>query len=492
MKSRNASLCQEFSIEMSAIHTENFESIHPSASSQDPLSISRSQQRENDIRTLCKSRMYSSWEDEYHNILEDYKTIDAIELVFPNFYRGVNIFFSYRAYRLSVLINLWNIAGFVVFGIKCPSYVGVNGVLYYIELILPFILLLIHGTLLRLWKGKLSEESTRSELTESVEFRQHLSLMIHYLNNSSEELNFHSPIVVRKETKFYYKFCQIYLAILFSFYLLYVVINANSFNSGYNDACVLFNAYTRALSLPIFSVIAVSGLAIFFGICTLNLTTIICHNMIGSWLNRYFSIKRVSLRSLEDYIDRSLIPSTSCSAKEFGRKIRRDSLERYFFVHFFVKETAKAWDLLISCIILFGMLIAAFFLYFSIIQFVNNGNIIYEIVFFALFTLSITSILFILMRLTYTNAAVLQIRKLLEVGVPESSIYKALETDSSPIMDYEILGGKDEVLAYTNDKPIYWEVYGFAVTPAVLKSVFLGSFTTIAGASITYLSTLLQ
>jgi hypothetical protein len=85
----------------------------------------------------------------------------------------------------------------------------------------------------------------------------------------------------------------------------------------------------------------------------------------------------------------------------------------------------------------------------------------------------------------------LQIRDFLQIAVPDSSIYSKLTTDESPVMDYEILGGKKEMLANINAKPIYWEVFGFALTPSVLQSVLVGSITTVAGSVISYLSTLL-
>lgn len=159
---------------------------------------------------------------------------------------------------------------------------------------------------------------------------------------------------------------------------------------------------------------------------------------------------------------------------------------------------------------IFALVLAAFFAYGCYLEVNNTGSIALTI-FVILVIACISSIFAIFAQITYSNAAMLELYELIMDRVPSSPLYERLreDCDETPLMDYEILGGKKEckwvilvliaywlcnvnesnftpVLALVDDTPIFWTVYGLALTPDVLKSLVAGSVTTIAGSLVSY------
>ena len=174
-------------------------------------------------------------------------------------------------------------------------------------------------------------------------------------------------------------------------------------------------------------------------------------------------------------------------------------MERYFLAHYFVTTIARRWQLLVVILVYFGLTLTSFLLYVAIIR----GSWSVTPIFTAFAAVCIAGLFMIGFRITYTNAAMLKVIKSLSKAVPDSHIYNWLQKQSShnqantsdssePLMDYEVLGGKAELLAYVKKKPIYWEVFGFALTPGVLKSLALATITSIVGTVFSFIVSTLE
>lgn len=52
--------------------------------------------------------------------------------------------------------------------------------------------------------------------------------------------------------------------------------------------------------------------------------------------------------------------------------------------------------------------------------------------------------------------------------------------------DFEVIGGREEWIDFITDNPIYWTVFGFAITPTTLSTLLAGAVTSLGAAAISF------
>jgi len=133
--------------------------------------------------------------------------------------KGADYFLSTASVSMSSIMVSWNVIGYFIFFANCPYEVPV---LYdMLELLLPLIFFVLHVILLNIWKGS----DLESDLGVYCSFRQHVSLMIHYLNSSSTEINVNERYFKRRDTTFYLNFCRLYITSILTIFVIFLVTN---------------------------------------------------------------------------------------------------------------------------------------------------------------------------------------------------------------------------------------------------------------------------
>lgn len=475
-------------------------------------------ERENRIHKICSSSLFSNFEDELFQHNQEFKDIDVIEILYPRYFSLLKYWLRGRILNVSIFFTIWNILGFISTISICYNEFANQFIVFtffILEVLFPLLLLFIHMRFIQTWKGDFSDNDSVIKLSTSNEFRKHLNLMLHYLNNIDRDdspfrINlFKTQTSKYKTDDFLPLFPILFFLILFIVYVVFAATSVYSLVLGEYDKCEVLYHTTRLSYLPAFASIFISGVVLFLAFSTLQKTVWICHHLIRSWVDLYQPLQRLKIKELERFIQTNIEtnietnidiinkPSKkNLTANNLGKMIRRDAYERYLFIESYIRETSKSWNFLLAFIFMYCIFISAIFL-LGTVQFGSFAAVICLFVFIVHASLLVlTSV-----SLAFANFAMLKVQEKMNYNVPESEIYSELELESdnegegdmdTPITDYEILGGHQELLKFFSDNPIYWTVFGFAVTPTVLHTVIAGLVTSIAAAAFSYFSSNLQ
>lgn len=189
----------------------------------------------------------------------------------------------------------------------------------------------------------------------------------------------------------------------------------------------------------------------------------IAHSLSKHWYDRFKTLRRI--RSTDAEIeDNPAVIDDEVRRKEYialNRMlhimpfVRRDAYERYIFIHELMLAFGKSWRILLTALLILSgaQIIYGFYILFSE---PISGYIA------ATMAGAILLFLFPVYCLAYTNSAVDTINHGFAYAAPE---------------DFEALGGRDTWLQFTGESPLYWYIFGFAITRSWLIG-FIGGIVT--------------
>lgn len=288
--------------------------------------------------------------------------------------------------------------------------------------------------------------------------------------------------------------------------------------------CYELFSYTRLLYVPAFAAIGISGSSCYVFVMILSLTARTNYRLITTFMDRYICLQRLRAEDLTAYIIKYKIKVSG--PEELAEIIRRDAYERYLLVNHLISETSVAWQfpigaLMISSLIITALLIAVAFI----------GDILPAPLVLVLIILSISGFLLPAAFINYSNTAVDVVKSRFQFCVPphrNTSIHllsslrereetgdateallgdplvsaeeaadanlKLVRSNSSSQLrptsraDFELIGGRDEWLEFLKENPIYWTIFGFAITPQVLSTLGITAVTSLGAAILSVLS----
>lgn len=182
----------------------------------------------------------------------------------------------------------------------------------------------------------------------------------------------------------------------------------------------------------------------FYGIITvfagLIYGSIEIHNLVQSFIRRFKMLRKVDLKSISNH---KLIEAV----RDY---IERDCYERYILIKTILEKIGKVWSpLQFAILVVDGALI----LYYYVLILTNGSYFFFAIDMFCLAVWATPT-----MCNSYANSAM---------------DYLLFSLKSSGPSDYSVIGGRDNFLAFTEKTPLYWYIFGFAITPSWLAG-FIG------------------
>lgn len=183
----------------------------------------------------------------------------------------------------------------------------------------------------------------------------------------------------------------------------------------------------------------------------------IAHSMTRYWLIRFRPLRRLEAAGSKFVTDNNKLESL----------IKRDAYERYLFCHNYMDSASSTWS--VALFLLLAVSCMLFVYGYSLILYVYKVSGYLEPSFMGICAVTAGMIIFVLICMTYANAAV-------------DNITKAFCFCS--VEDYKLLGGREEWMEYTEKAPVYWYIFGFAITRSWLVGFLGGSVTTVAGTAV--------
>lgn len=142
--------------------------------------------------------------------------------------------------------------------------------------------------------------------------------------------------------------------------------------------------------------------------------------------------------------------------------LERDAFERYLFVRQVLHRCSMLWGTLLTAIIVITTLLMIYAYFDALYYFTKYETILYSDA--MLLVVGATVALFIILSLMHANSAV-------------DCILDGFQFSASA--DYQIIGKRDDWVAYVKDSPVYWYIFGFAITRGWLFGFVGGIITTI-------------
>jgi hypothetical protein len=203
----------------------------------------------------------------------------------------------------------------------------------------------------------------------------------------------------------------------------------------------------------------------------------IAHSLAKTWFDRFVTLRRMQppVTDISDMMKTEEDESLN-ARKEFSDLdrmlhimpyVKRDAYERYIYIHEIMLAFGKRWRTLLSCLLAAtgAQIIYGFYLLFSV------SLDVYLAVSMAG---CIVLFLFPVYCLAYTNSAVDTIFNGFSYAAPE---------------DYQALGGRDTWLTFITQAPLYWHIFGFAITrtwlTGIMCSIVLAAIVTIGNTYLT-------
>lgn len=333
-----------------------------------------------------------------------------------------------------------------------------------------------------------------------------MKLKIHYINNLNAQGSTDKIIPVHVEP--YIKWLIIsYLGFCAIAWIIDFVYGIANFNSGRLDDdyrslgyCRVRIYFMQGALLQCFIIFGISGVVTFLFFTTLYRISQISYILITSWIDRYLPLQRLKIRDLKHI--------------KITKTLRKDAFERYLLIYHFMKETSMLWNLSI-CILITTSLIVTICLAILCIVIPR-----FALTCVSLMPAPILGFIAPSGCIAYVNSAMTKITEVLQYSSPDfdtmddncdydledrienkvnsvhsdnnnksltfnnistkfyrnNSYLKIAEIES----DFEVIGGRTLWLEYIKENPIYWTIYGFAITAPVLRSFAVGAVSSVA------------
>ena len=269
---------------------------------------------------------------------------------------------------------------------------------------------------------------------------------------------------------YYIIFFFVYLVVMYTATVLLSVMNMPCVFDAHNDlpgayscpaeylyaAMMLFNIIPSVFSVVLCMGMVVSITGLYYG-------SMVVHGLATSWVQRYSTLRKY--RPLGDagtdiFID---VGGENISVSDLEARIQTDAYEHYLMLREYVAQLSSLWSGIVLVLLVVGMGLVIFAFFCLIIY--SNSALRGTLAMFGLFFVVLTQLA--ISCFAWANSAVDTIRRALR--------------DSSSSSDYAVLGGREEWIAYLEDSPAHWTIYGFAITWNVLYAYASSGLTAMVG-----------
>lgn len=181
-----------------------------------------------------------------------------------------------------------------------------------------------------------------------------------------------------------------------------------------------------------------------------------CHNLVNSFLRRYKLLRKLKIPDFENVAEFS---KEEMLVKLLGAYLKRDCYERYILIKNLMEKISVLWSGMLVTILLASTIFSIYL--YTILLF--TGFALYGTVAMLLF--AICCCLTPIICCSYANSAMDKLVFSVKTSGPD---------------DYSAIGGREAFLAFANDTPCFWYIFGFAITPSWLAGFMGGSASAIA------------
>jgi hypothetical protein len=152
--------------------------------------------------------------------------------------------------------------------------------------------------------------------------------------------------------------------------------------------------------------------------------------------------------------------------------IRRDAFERYLFTNYYMESASTIWSTYLVLMVVTNVLLFMYEYFLIAWEISKYGSPSFGLVLSCVINLFMT--MFVMGCVSYANSAVDKIKN--------SFVYAAYD-------DYSIFSigeenGRRLWIDYVTEAPVYWYVFGFALTRAWLGAFIGGGVSSIAGVAL--------
>jgi hypothetical protein len=201
-------------------------------------------------------------------------------------------------------------------------------------------------------------------------------------------------------------------------------------------------------------------------------TAHLMNTLMKFWIQRYKSLRLVRRADLEEEFgeDREEAVDGEAKGEDFQRRkfifnsLERDAHERYLLVRYFAQEISLRWGPFIACSLVLNS-VCCVGGYFSFLVLYTSRGIV-DLLSLLVIAYNAVAMVFIVTTVAYANTNVDQLKA---------------QFVHSADGDYSLIGGREAWLAYIDQTPVHWTVFGFPITITWILSIFATMITGIGG-----------
>jgi hypothetical protein len=144
--------------------------------------------------------------------------------------------------------------------------------------------------------------------------------------------------------------------------------------------------------------------------------------------------------------------------------LERDAHERYLLVRYFAQEISVRWSPFIACSLVLNVACCVGGYFIFLVTYTRHG--VMDLFCLLVIAYNAVALLFIVVTVAYANTNVDQLKA-----------HFVQSADG----DYSLIGGREAWLAFINQTPVHWTVFGFPITITWIVSILASIVTAIGG-----------
>lgn len=225
---------------------------------------------------------------------------------------------------------------------------------------------------------------------------------------------------------------------------------------------LVFMIMTLCNVIPaVYSVVTVMGMVV--GIIGLYYGSVVVHGLATSWVERYATLRKYCPEGEGSDAMVELGGGVTLPAAALETRIRMDAHEHYLLLREYATQLSTMWSGIVLVLLVVGMVLTVFA--FWAVTIYNSLALQVILVLFGIFFVVLCQLA--ISCFAWANGAVTNIQYALRHG--------------SSSNDYAVLGGREAWIAYLEDSPAHWTIYGFAITWNVLYAYASSGVTAMIG-----------
>jgi hypothetical protein len=456
------------------------------------------------LKILCSSKQFSSWQHEICIKRQQANEQNLLEVYFPLLATSINAVTHTRFVAMSFLIVVWNTVAVLVSLFRC-HLIGKDSGYGLTALFFPLVLYLLHFQLYVIWHGRFLlrdimltnhyyTNNYRSLLNQMLIYLKECetirrSTTIHDLSATDYTSAFFNP---RNQYESKWKYTL--MTIIFPLGVLIVFLLYQLTDHALAKVCLEFYISTAIFTTIYFFVVGISIVMLLIN--AIYISSKIVSALISSWMDRYLPFQRMKLEDIKLYVRVTDVQPARYHASHIAEACRRDAYERYLFIYYYIHQVSTIFG---PAVVTLLAVSAALFVWYFFLAFVTSSALYLTLI--AWIIISAAVFFFTMSCLTSANRTVDHIYQVFKYSLPlrsveitddEEDIEHNDQTKSFLLNsgianskgDYEVIGGRQEWLDYMESNPIYWTVYGFAITQRWIQSFAVAAITAVIAANI--------